>query len=88
MGTFTVSTVMETVNVPIIGLAQARVSGRVSDPVQARMFLRAPEQDPKPIHWTRRPGVEPDESAGPEIGESRMRRNGPGAKPVSRRARP
>ena len=30
MGTFTVSTLMETVNVPIIGLAQARVSGRVS----------------------------------------------------------
>ena len=45
MGTFTVSTVMETVNVPIIGLAQARVSGLVSDPVRARMFLRAPEQD-------------------------------------------
>ena len=45
MGTFTVSIEVETVNVPIIGLAQARASGRVSDPVQARMFLRAPEQD-------------------------------------------
>ncbi len=32
MGTFTVSIEVETVNVPIIGLAQARASGRVSDP--------------------------------------------------------
>ena len=48
MGTFTVSIEVETVNVPIIGLAQARASGLVSDPVQARMFLRAPEQDRNP----------------------------------------
>ena len=45
MGTFTVSIDVDTVNVPLIGRAQARASGRLSDPVQARMFLRAPEQD-------------------------------------------
>ena len=62
MGTFTVSTLMETMNVPIIGLAQARASGRVSDPVQARMFLRAPEQVRNPaLH----PSPDPDGSDPP-----------------------